>query len=301
MPEAPATATAARGLVLGAAGYLLIACSDVAAKLALAEAGPALAVAWRGAVGALAIALLVRGRGLGPVNARLVLGRGLLHSVVSVAFYVSWVGMPLADSYAVAAVTPLLMTLFAIPMLGEVVGWRRWVASGVGFGGVVLMLQPGGDLWRWETPMLLAAMGLLAVSRIWTRILARTDTPAAVSFWLMLAHVPTGLLMALAAPPGHWVPGWGELPALVAMGALNGAAHLLFARAFALAPVSSLAPLEYSPLLWGVLFGALIWGDLPSGLTLAGAGVVVAAGLYNVRRERDRRRAALLDARATPP
>jgi drug/metabolite transporter (DMT)-like permease len=164
-----------------------------------------------------------------------------------------------------------------------------------GFAGVLFMLQPGGELWRWETPMLLAATVVMAVTRIWTRVLARTDGAHCIAFWLMLAHLPVGL--ALSFVPAFWpasgppplLPGWPVLLALLGFGLANGLAHLLFARAFALAPIGALAPFEYTPLLWGTVIGYLIWAEVPAWSTLAGAGVVIAAGLYNVHRERLRR------------
>lgn len=296
---APGAEAALRGIALVALGYAIISTADAAVKWALPEVGVAMAMLWRGAVGAACIAALARGRGLVPVNRRLLAWRGLLHCCVSAAFYWAWVrAVPLADSYAVAAVAPLLMTLLAIPMLGERVGWRRWTSLGVGFLGVLVMLQPGGDLWRFETPVLLAAVAVMAVTRIWTRVLARTDAPAAIAFWLMVAHVPAGLLLLPAFPPAVPVPSAGAMAALALFGAVNAAAHLLFARGFALAPVAALAPYEYTPLLWGGLLGLLIWGDVPGWTTLAGAAVVIAAGLYNLHRERARRRRERAEAAA---
>jgi drug/metabolite transporter (DMT)-like permease len=218
---------------------------------------------------------------------------------VTVGFYLAWFnGFPLADSYAVNAVAPLLMTLLAIPILGERVGWRRWTSTSVGFAGVLFMLQPGGDLWRWEAGLLLAGVGCLALSRIWTRVLASTDTPSAISFWLLLSHVPIGLLLIpVFPPPGSLVPSPAAALALGFLGLANGLAHYLFARAFAIAPVSALAPYEYTTLLWGGLLGFLIWAEVPGWTTLGGAAIVIAAGLYNLHRERVRRREAQAGAR----
>jgi drug/metabolite transporter (DMT)-like permease len=285
---------ALRGIATISAGYAVISAADAAVKWALPEVGVAVAMIWRGVFGMIAISLLSGGRGLWPRNTRLLSIRSTLHCTVSVAYYVAWfAGLPLADSYAVNACAPLIMTVLAIPMLGEKVGWRRWTSTCVGFAGVVLMLQPGGELWRWEAGIILAATFVLAVTRIWTRVLAATDTPQAIAFWLLFAHVPMGLLLLPAFPPvGPLIPGWGVTFALAFLGLVNGCAHFLFARAYAIAPVSVLAPYEYTTLLWGGLLGFAIWAEVPSWLTLAGAMLVIAAGIYNIHRARIRRSAA---------
>lgn len=298
---------AVRGLAVALTGFVIITLADVAVKYALPTVGVVGALLWRGFAGAGAVALMSRGRDLRPRNARLLLLRSALHCASAIVWYIVWLrGYRLADSYAVAAAAPLLMTLLAIPMLGERVGWRRWTSCAVGFCGVLIMLQPGGDLWRWETVMLLAAVCAMAVSRIWTRVLAATDTPTTIAFWLMLMHVPFGL--AALPFPIFW-PASGEGPNLFPsvstalllcfFGVSNALAHLLFSRGYALASVATLAPLEYTPLLWGLLLGFVIFGEIPAWTTLTGAGVVVAAGIYNVHRERVRR-AEERAARAAP-
>jgi len=289
----PALDDAVRGIALIAVGYAVVACADASVKWALPQVGPAAAMIWRGVFGALAIALLARGASLRPVNRRLISARSLLHCGVTVVYYIAWAGgMPLASSYAIAAAAPLLMTLLAIPMLGEAVGWRRWTSTAVGFCGVLIMLRPGGALWGWPAAMLLAAVALMALTRIWTRLLARTDSPATIAFWLLLAHVPVGLLLLPVFPPPVLLPSAPVVAALVFLGCANGLAHFLFARAFALAPVSVLAPFEYTTLVWGLVLGLAIWGEFPEVGTLLGAAIVIAAGLYNLHRERVRARAA---------
>lgn len=296
-PPRPVLDDAVRGIGFIALGYAIIACADAAVKWALPEVGPAAAMVWRGVFGAIAIALLARGTSLRPVRGRLIAGRSLLHCAVTLVYYIAWVrAMPLADSYAVTAAAPLLMTLLAIPLLGEKVGWRRWTSTAVGFAGVLVMLQPGGALWRWEAAMLLGGVGFLALTRIWTRLLTRTDSPATIAFWLLLAHIPVGLLLLPFFPPPRLLPDAPTVLALVFLGLANGAAHFLFARAFAIAPVSVLAPFEYTTLVWGLVLGLLIWGEFPAAATLAGAGIVIAAGLYNLHRERVRAREARMRA-----
>jgi drug/metabolite transporter (DMT)-like permease len=292
----PTGEEAMRGLLLVALGYAVISAADASVKWVLPEIGPAAAMVWRGLIGAITVAVLARGRGLRPVRWRLLGLRNVLHTSVSAAWYLAWMlGVSLADSYAVAAAAPLLMTLMAIPMLGERIGWRRWLSTAIGFGGVLFMLQPGGELWRWETGMLLIATVVMALTRIWTRVLTRTDTPSAIAFWLMVAHIPVGLLLLMvpamwpASGPPPLLPSWTGLLALVAFGMANGVAHMLFARGFGLAPIAAIAPFEYSPLLWGIPLGFLIWAEVPAWTTLAGAAIVIGAGLYNVHRERVRR------------
>jgi drug/metabolite transporter (DMT)-like permease len=292
-----------RGIGIVASGYAVVSLADAAVKWALPEVGVAVAMIWRGVFGMLAIALLVGGKGLMPRRVPLLATRSVLHCLVTAAFYLAWFnGVPLADSYALNAVAPLMMTLLAIPLLGERVGWRRMTSTAVGFAGVLIMLQPGGDLWRWEAAMLLASAATLALTRIWTRVLAATDTPQAIAFWLLAAHVPMGILMLPVFPPaGPLAPSPGVAAALAFLGLANGLAHFLFARAFAIAPVSALAPYEYTILVWGGVLGFVIWAELPSWTTLSGAAVVIAAGLYNLHRERVRRAAAIAAARVPGP
>ncbi|RAI60532.1 EamA family transporter [Roseicella frigidaeris] len=287
-----------RGLAIVALGYAVIAVADATVKWVLPTIGPAAAMVWRGVFGGLTVLLLSRGRALRAVNRRLLAARSLLSAGVSAAWYLAWsLGVSLADSYAVAAASPLLMTLLAIPLLGETVGWRRWCSTAVGCAGVLFMLQPGGELWRPESALLLAATAVMALTRIWTRMLTRTDTPDSMAFWVLAAQAPVGL--ALLAWPAMWPPGgpppvlppaWA-LATLAGFALLNALAQILFGRGYALAPVSAIAPFEYTPLLWGIGLGFLLWGEVPAWTTLGGAAIVVAAGLYNVHRERLRRSA----------
>lgn len=286
----PTGAEAVRGIVLILVAYLVITGADAAVKWALPEVGVAVSMIVRGIVGALAVLALTRGRGIAPVNKGLLAVRGTLHCAVSATWYWAWIsGVALVDSYAIAAAAPLAMTLLAIPMLGEKVGWRRWTSTALGFLGVLFMLQPSGDLWRFETPFLLLAVGAMAVTRIWTRVLSATDEPASVAFWLMIAHIPMGIALLPFFPPPPQMPGLGVVAALIFFGVANAIAHILFARAFALAPVSALAPYEYSPLLIGGALGFLIWAEIPGWTTVAGCLIVIVAGLYNLHRERARR------------
>ena len=288
-------AEAVRGIVIVAVSYILMTFGDVAGKWALLPGGLAAVMIGRGTTGGLTIAALALSEGdwrrLLPVRWRAVLLRSVLHSGVSLSWYVAWEVIPLADSYAIGFTAPLIMTLLAIPMLGERIRWRRMISTLVGFSGVLLMVRPGSALWNPALLVLVPGIAVMAVTRIMTRQLSTTETAECLAFWLLVAHIPAGGLLLLAGwPPLHAI-GPDVWLALAALGVFNGLAHWMMARAYALAPVSALAPYEYTMLIWGGIGGFLVFHEVPDASTLVGAGVVAAAGLYNLHRERVRRAA----------
>jgi drug/metabolite transporter (DMT)-like permease len=284
-----------RGIALAVLAFLIWTLGDAAAKWAIPEVGVAGAMLWRGLFGVTAVVAVSLGQPSGggwrrllPQRWALVMLRSAFAAFVSVTWYLAWRSMSLADTYAIGFIGPLLMTVLAIPMLGERIRWRRAVSTLVGFGGVLIMLRPGGDLWTPAVFLLLAGTFVMAITRIMTRQLSTTETPECQAISLLIFHTGAGLVLLPSMPmpesirPGIWL-------ALAFLGLSSGLAHCIYARAFALAPVSALAPYEYTMLPWGVLFGFTLFGDLPSWSTLAGATVVAAAGTYNVYRERVRR------------
>lgn len=286
-------ADAVRGILIVAGAYVLLTMGDVAGKWALAPAGIAMVMFGRGLAGGATIAGLVAVEGdwrrLMPVRWRLVLFRSVLHAACSLTWYIAWQVIPLADAYAIGFTAPLVMTLLAIPMLGERVRWRRMLSTGVGFCGVLLMVRPGGDLWRPELLILAPGIVGMAISRIMTRTLSTTETAECLTFWLLAVHVPAAGLLLLLGFPGPGPLAVDVIVALALLGILNGVAHWLMARAYALAPVSALAPYEYTPLIWGGAAGYLLFNEAPHAGTLGGAAIVAAAGMYNLHRERVRR------------
>jgi drug/metabolite transporter (DMT)-like permease len=281
-----------RGIALVVLANLIWTLGDATAKWALPVVGVAGAMMWRGVFGAVTVMAVTVGRpgGMGwrrliPVRWKLVLVRSLLSSFVSVTWYISWLSMSLADTYAIGFTAPLIMTVLAIPMLGERIRWRRALSTLVGFGGVLIMLRPGGDLWTPVVLLLLAGTLVMALTRIMTRQLTTTETPECQAFWLLICHMITGFLMLPSFPaigpigPIAWV-------ALAFLGLSSGLAHCVFARGYALGQISALAPYEYTIMPWGVAAGFLMFGDVPSWSTLVGAAVVAASGIYNVYRER---------------
>lgn len=289
-----------RGILLVNAAYFALTLGDLGGKLALLSMGVAEVMVWRGIFGSSTVLALAASQRSGPrwrliIPRRwgMVIGRGVLSCFVSMTWFAAWQSMSLADTYAIGFAAPLMMTLLAIPLLGEVIRWRRLASTTVGFAGVLIMLRPGGDLWQPAVPLLLVGVVGMALSRIMTRTLTTTETPACQAFWITAVHIPFGLSIWWIYPsPGAF--NWMALAAVAFLGVVNSMGHWVFARAYGLAPISALAPYEYTMLLWGGVFGFLLFGSIPAWSTLAGAAIVVASGLYNVHRERVRRAEAKL-------
>jgi drug/metabolite transporter (DMT)-like permease len=210
--------------------------------------------------------------------------RGVLGVAMMWGFVYALRTLPLSTAYSIFFVAPLLITALSVPFLGEQVGPRRWIAIAIGLVGVLVVLRPTGDgvLTVAGLAVLLAALGY-AVSAITVRVLARTDSTQAMVVWLMA-------MMALGAGAfawPDWVPLRGEHAWLIAGIGLAGAlGQYAITEAFRLGQASLLAPLEYTALLWGVLLDLTIWGVLPDGVTWVGSAIIIASGLYLLRRER---------------
>ena len=223
-------------------------------------------------------------RSLRPVQWRLHLLRGGMGVAMMVAFVYALRTLPLANAYSLFFVAPLLITALSGPMLGERVGPRRWVAIAVGLVGMLVLLRPSGQgVFSPAALAVLLAATMYAVSAITVRWLAKTDTPQAMVTWLLvLMAVGAG---AMALP--HWAPLRGEHLWLVAGVGLAGAVgQYTIIEAFRLGEASLLAPLEYAALVCGVLLDYVLWHTLPDRITWLGAAIIVASGLYLLRRER---------------
>ena len=194
--------------------------------------------------------------------------------------------LPLSTAYAIFFVAPLLITALSVPLLGEKVGPRRWAAIVAGLLGVLVALRPSGEglVSLAGLAVLLAALGY-AVSAITVRLLSRTDSTQAMVVWLMA-------LVAVGAGALAW-PSWVAVEAshawiVAAIGLAGALGQVAVTEAFRLGEASLVAPFEYTALAWGVGLDLALWGVLPDAATWSGAAIVVASGLYLLRRERIR-------------
>jgi drug/metabolite transporter (DMT)-like permease len=210
--------------------------------------------------------------------------RGLLLAFSTICMITAISMVPLADAYTITFIAPLLVTVFSIPLLGERVGWRRWSAVVAGFAGVLIVIRPGLGTPHWALLLpLLTAVGF-ALYQILTRKVSAVPGETAFA---MLFHVAwIGSAIVSAAMPFVWQPvaPFDWLP-MVAMGALGGLGHLILIRALTVESASLLAPFAYSQIVWALILGYLVFGDVPDVWMLLGGAVIIASGLYVFYRE----------------
>ncbi|TXL82402.1 DMT family transporter [Vineibacter terrae] len=184
--------------------------------------------------------------------------------------------------------TPIIATALAVPLLGEQVGWRRWLAVVAGFIGVLLVVKPSGG--GVSTAHLCALAGGVVYSGVvlLTRLL-RDAGPVPMIAW----HIGGTLLASALVAPFVWQPVSLLNMALIAlMGVFSTCGHVLNNRALALSPTSVVMPFHYTQIVWGVAFGWLFFSDMPDLQMLSGAAIIVASGLFIMHRERVRARQA---------
>jgi drug/metabolite transporter (DMT)-like permease len=209
-------------------------------------------------------------------------GRSLMGVAAAFGFFYAFAKMPLADVYAVSFAAPLFMTALSVPVLKEKVGWRRWLAVLVGFGGVMVMLRPGQGMFSPIALVPLVAAAFYALSMLFVRVLSRTESNAAITFYFVVTMASVSGLFML---PEWKSPDVTGFLLLALIGIVGGVAQILFTQAFRLAPPSLLAPFEYVAMIWAVTFGFLLFGDIPDRAIWGGCAIVAASGLYIIHRE----------------
>lgn len=212
----------------------------------------------------------------------------LLRAVVGMGMMASFIyavrELPLSTTYAIFFVAPLLIAALSVPLLKERVGPRRWTAIAIGLLGVIVVLRPSGDgLALLPALATLFAAFCYALSAITVRFLARTDNTQSMMLWLLVLMVVGNGLLAFPA----WTPlQMGHAWTIAGIGVVGALGQYAITEAFRTGEASALAPLEYTALFWGVLLDLALWGVLPDAITWLGAAIIIASGLYLIRRER---------------
>ncbi|RUV41916.1 MAG: DMT family transporter [Mesorhizobium sp.] len=197
-------------------------------------------------------------------------------------FYAAVVYLPLADVMSFYMAGPIYVAALSHLLLGEKVGWRRWLAILVGFCGVVIILKPSSAAFSLSSAYALIGSIAFGFAIILGRRLRGTSDTTLVT-WQTIGTLIVGGVLTI----GAWrTPSALDFGAMLLLGIVSCAAHLMITRALKLAPASTLAPLHYSLLLWAIVFGLVFFGDVPSPRILAGSAIVVLAGIFIFHRQK---------------
>lgn len=218
---------------------------------------------------------------LKPDRPWLQLVRAILTAVETAFFYAAVVHLPLADVMSFYMAGPIYVAALSHMLLGETVGWRRWTAILVGFVGVIIMLEPSGDFTASSIYAFLGSV-VFGLSIIMGRLLRSTSDTTLVT-WQTVFSMGLGALLMI----GEWqAPNLVEWSGMLLLGIVACIAHLMIVRALKLAPAALLAPLHYTVLLWGVIFGWMFFDDIPGARIFIGSAIIVLAGLFIVHRQK---------------
>lgn len=237
----------------------------------------------------MALPALLKGRyrELKPVRFGMHLLRGVLMFVMLVGFVYAVRTLTLANVYSIYMAEPLIATALSVPLLGERVNGRNWVAIAVGLVGVIVILKPSttGFVTVGAVAAFISATAY-ALSVIALRVITRTDSTTAVIVWTIGLMT---LMAGIIAVP-NWVPIAHEhWKWLVAIGVFGAVGQRLLTEAFRAAPPSVVSPFEYTALLWGILIDWTFWSALPPARVYVGGGIVIASGLYLIWHEHSQR------------
>jgi drug/metabolite transporter (DMT)-like permease len=212
--------------------------------------------------------------------------RGSLLIIEIWFFAMALQSVPLGELQAISLVYPLLVTLFAIPILGEKVGVFRFVAVGIGFAGAMVIVRPGGLPIGWGVLFAVISSTLYSIYIVITRKVSQYDSaPTSMAYTGLM-----GLLLSTAVGVFFWQPmAWSDFAIVVTIMVTSCLGHGLMVFALSMAPASTLQPFNYFSLPWAILLSALVFGHWIDGISLIGAVIIVAAGLVVMARERMRR------------
>jgi drug/metabolite transporter (DMT)-like permease len=213
---------------------------------------------------------------------KLVLLRALGGTMAGLFGVYAFTTLPFAEAYSLLFLMPAFATILSIPILGEEVGWRRWVAVLLGFVGVLLVVRPGfRELHLGHLAAAIAAV-FAAMSMIVLRIIGSTEKRISVLAVVYLCALAVNAPLLVF---GFAVPTWREAGLVLLAGLVGGIGQIAMFTALKLAPANRIAPAQYSQIIWAVVFGAAFFGELPDGIAFFGMALVAGSGLFTFLRE----------------
>jgi len=205
----------------------------------------------------------------------------MLSTIEVAAFFLATVYLPLVDVITYYLACPIFVTALSGLVLREKIGWRRWSAVLIGFCGVLIALRPSANSVSWPALIALAGSTSFAFLMLITRSLRATPDIVLAS----TQFIGTFTLGALMAPFGWVTPSFASLGLFALAGAISVSALMCVNRSLKLAPASVVVPYQYSMIVWAVMFGYVVFGDVPEIATIIGAAIIIAAGIYIFLRE----------------
>ena len=265
----------------------LFAAADTHAKILTATFHPVQIIWFRQLGLAIGVLLLLTHLGRAPLRTQqpvLQIVRGALAVGSSVLFVFAVKYVALADAVAASFVAPFFVTILGVVLLGEKVGIRRWSAVFVGFIGALIVVRPGLGVIHPAAMLVVVAAGIYAARQVVGRLLADTDSALTTVCYTALI---SSIIITLPLPFVWQTPelSWHWL-ALGSMSLLAGAGEVLVIKALEAAEAGAVAPIHYTLIIWGTLYGYWFFGDLPDYWTLMGTAIIIAAGLYTFRRDK---------------
>ncbi|MBA3518996.1 MAG: DMT family transporter [Rhizobiales bacterium] len=272
-------------------GVLIFATSDVIGKWSVASYSVAEVLLIRSLVSLLMVLPFIQGRvwrafaTSAPLHLHVF--RAILSIVEVAGVYWAFRHLPLAEVQTYFLAAPIFVAAMSPFLLGERIGWRRWTAVLVGFAGVVIAMQPTGVTIGWPALAAVGSSFLYALLLITTRGL-RGASDAVLLGWQAIGGIVFGIIFA----PAGWVtPPPTDAALLASIGVISTLAYFCVNRSLKLAPASIVVPFQYTAIIWAAIFGLLFFGDAPRLATLAGAAIIIAAGLFIFLREQAQFRA----------
>ena len=294
-----------RGVSFLSAGIAVFSIQDVILKLMSGSYSLSEAMTIRSLTAVPLLWLLVVAEGgtarLRTPHTGFLLLRGLLNLTSYSGYYLALAAMPMASCVALFFTAPLFIAGLSVVFLKERVDMSRWLAVIVGFLGVFIVMQPGSDVFDWASFLPVGAAFTYSLAQVIARRVGDSAGAAVMSFYSNGMFLVGALVMAalfgfdgdheaahrsLGFLLRDWtVPKTGDLLLLAGCGLIAAAAQPMLAQAYRIAPANIVAPFEYTALIWAVLYGWLVWGQLPNGLAWAGIVLIIGGGLFVMRRE----------------
>lgn len=274
------------GPMLMLLGMLMFALNDAMGKWLVASYGLGQVVLLRSLAALLILVPMVWKAGfgnlLGVERPAMQFFRVVFSTAEVFCFYYAVMYLPLADVMTYWLAAPIYVAACSPFLLGERVGWRRWTAIAVGFVGVIVTLEPSSAMFSLPAVISIVGSAAFAFMMISGRFLRGTPDSTLVFFQVMGAGIA-----GLAFAPVDWSPiaSTRDLLLLGLLGIVAMAAHMLVNRALKISDAATVAPLQYTLLLWAVVFGWMFFGDTPRLGMMVGAALIVASGLFIFIRE----------------